>query len=335
MLATVRLATTKTVRQLFTDYVADFWTADSPYCREAAVVNQRPLSAAYIDLNHKDVKRHLETYPPFARLALKNVTSGHIRDWRIWAAEKGLSGSRINTIMKAMRVAVRYAVDRGDLPADPFLKIGKAPEKSKEKGVLTQKEAVLLMTKGNVDPRDRAAILLGALCGLRRGEVRGLQWGDIDIENAVINVVHNWQDMEGVKAPKSGSTGTVPMSEAVVNALEAVRQYHRNPTSDAFVFERVNDSTLPMSGKWLEYALGRCLGAIGIDEIEQRERNITLHSLRHTFVTLGRLAGLNDFEIATLARHHGTGNAMTERYSHGGQAIDMEKARAKKEAAAV
>jgi integrase len=119
------------------------------------------------------------------------------------------------------------------------------------------------------------------------------------------------------------------------NALEAVRSIHRDPAPDAFVFESLDCPGKPLSVKWVVDALGRCLAAIGIDAETQRERNITVHSMRHAFVTNGRIMGFSDFEIAILARHHGTGNAMTERYSHGAQVIDLGKARAKMEAAAV
>jgi integrase len=60
---------------------------------------------------------------------------------------------------------------------------------------------------------------------------------------------------------------------------------------------------------------------------EQRRRNLTFHGLRHTFVTLGRLAGISDLEIQALARHKS--GAMMERYSHAAQLLDFAAAREK------
>jgi len=34
-------------------YLEDFWTPDSPYAREAALVKKRPLSAYYVKMNHE------------------------------------------------------------------------------------------------------------------------------------------------------------------------------------------------------------------------------------------------------------------------------------------
>jgi integrase len=70
------------------------------------------------------------------------------------------------------------------------------------------------------------------------------------------------------------------------------------------------------------FRAGLCsvLESIGIKKEAQKLRNITFHSLRHTFVTLGRLAGISDFEIQALAGHRSS--SMMERYSHVCQVID-------------
>jgi integrase len=64
---------------------------------------------------------------------------------------------------------------------------------------------------------------------------------------------------------------------------------------------------------------------------EQKQRNLTFHGLRHTFITLGRLAGISDMEIQALAGHKS--GAMMERYSHASQVLDYEAAREKLEKA--
>lgn len=56
--------------KLFVDYVEDFWTSDSPYVREHALVAKKPLSAYYIKMNHSDVERHLRPFSGFSRLSM-------------------------------------------------------------------------------------------------------------------------------------------------------------------------------------------------------------------------------------------------------------------------
>jgi integrase len=255
--------------------------------------------------------------------------------------------------MQAMSVAVRHAVFRGELEKDPFRNIRGAPDIRKEKGVLTPAEVTALIRAPVRDPRGRLAVLLGIFCGMRLGEVRGLLWGDIGDE--VIIIAHNYVDEDGLKAPKCGSTGTVPIPESVGAAIEEVRKISRNPAPDTMVMESLECPGKPFSKTHLEKAVARELEAIGIPGKwrppshpgkklaaeekkppegymnEQQRRNLTFHGLRHTFITLGRLAGISDLEIQALARHKS--GAMMERYSHASQVLDFAGAREKLEKA--
>jgi len=328
MLSKIRFVPTATEKS-FVQYVADFWLPDSPYVRECALVKKKPLAAAYVGLHHEDVRRHIEPFPAFHGIGLRQLTPGLIRDWMRWMAERGVKGGRMNKVMQAMSVAVHYAVVREELERDPFRNIHKAPETRKEKGILSSAELARLIGTPAADPRGRLAVLLGALCGLRLGEVRGLLWGDIG--DGIVAVCHNYVDDEGIKAPKSGSAGTVPFADAVRAAIDEVRRVSLNPEPDRFVMESLKRPGKPYAKSYFDDALKKELAAIGIATDEQRRRNLTFHSLRHTFITLGRLAGISDFEIQALARHKS--GAMMERYSHASQVIDFNAAREKIEKA--
>jgi integrase len=251
--------------------------------------------------------------------------------------------------MQAMSVAVRYAISREELEKDPFKNIREAPDIRKEKGVLTPGEVSAIIHAPVTDPRGRLAVLLGALCGLRLGEVRGLLWRDIG--ERIIHICHNYIDADGLKAPKLGSSGTVPIPASVQVMIDTARNLAVHPGPDCFVMESLECPGKPYSKTFLEDCLTRELEAIGIpgawrikkdkdgkeikkpdDYVDkQKQRNLTFHGLRHTFVTLGRLAGISDIEIRALARHKS--GAMTERYSHAGQVLDFEAAREKLERA--
>jgi integrase len=334
--------------KLFTQYLVDFWTDGSPYIRECALVKKRPLSAYYIKMNHDDVRRHIEPFPGFRGIILRGLTAGILRDWLTWMAEKKLSGHRIYHVLQGMRIAVRYAVAREELDRDPFKNIGEAEEQPKEKGIFTPGEAAALIQAPMKEPRTRLVVLLGLLCGLRRGEVRGLLWGDIG--EGIITVCHNWIDKEGVKAPKCrGGTvrenkRLVPFPASVALVIEAVRHISTNLAPDRFVFEGIRRPGEPLGNNFFRRALTVELLAIGINKIttdkegkkviddsEQCRRNLTFHGLRHSYITLGRLAGMTDLEIQALAGHKS--GAMMERYSHASQVLDFAAAREKLERA--
>lgn len=311
----------------FVQYIAECWLPDSPYAREVALVRKKPLSTRYIQLNHEDVKRHIEPFPGFQGVTLRTLTAGIIRDWMTWAVERGLSGRRINTVLQSMRVAVRYVVSREELKRDPFRKIQDATETPKEKGILSLAEVSRFIPAPVTDPRSRLVVLLRLLCRMRRGEVRGLQWGDI--QDRLITICHNLQDEEGVKAPKWGSARMVPVPGCIDTILEAVRKTALNPPKpDHFVLKGL-DAGKPLGNYFFRYSLDRELRTIGIGAEEQKNRNITFHSLRHTFVTLGRLAGISDLKIQALAGHKG--GVMMDHYSHAGQVLDFASVRDKLE----
>jgi integrase len=302
-------------------YLLDFWRADSAYIRKKAKVDGEALSQAYVKANRRDIETHVKTYQGFHDLPLGMLTAGMIEDWKLWAMEaRGLSGRRVNVIIGAMRVPVRYAVRRQELAADPFAPVGKAQERLRERGVLTKAEVEALTRAPLKSDRDRLAVLLAALCGMRRGEVRGLRWEDIG--GGVIRIRHNWQTVEGDKQPKRGSERTMPIPGAAVVALDKLGG------GAGFVFPGV-EGDIPVCASWFGDAFSRALAAIGIDREQIKARHLTYHGLRHTYITLGRMAGINDLEIQALAGHKS--GRMMEHYSHIPQVMDYNEVREKLE----
>jgi integrase len=245
--------------------------------------------------------------------------------------EKNLSGRRINITLQAMRIAVRHAVAREELDRDPFRGIEKAVETPRERGILTPGEVTRLIAAQVTDSQHRLAVLLGCLCGLRTGEIRGLLWEDIG--DGVIHVRHNWIDGEGLKSPKCKG-GTVRQNSRIVplpKSINAILDNFRdlNPAPESFVLQSYRKDGEPLSKGLFRYIICKELSAIGILRDEQKRRNLTFHGLRHTFITLGRLAGITDLEIQALAGHKS--GAMMDSYSHAAQVLDFASAREKLE----
>jgi integrase len=227
--------------------------------------------------------------------------------------------------LKLIKTALAQAAKRGDIPADPAKAIARAAHNASEKGILTVAEAAAVCSLPMNNPRRLLPVLLGLCCGMRRGEVRGLQWGDI--QDGMIDIRHNWIDGEGLKAPKSGSARKVPYGAAVSACLDAVKATARHIAPDAFVLESLRTDGKPVKDEFPNKALAAVLASIGIDTATQRARNLTPHGLRHTFVSLARLAGIDDLTVQTLAGHSNL--SMTNRYTHAAQVIDFTAAREK------
>ncbi|EYR81870.1 site-specific integrase [Shinella sp. DD12] len=73
---------------------------------------------------------------------------------------------------------------------------------------------------------NRAIVLLGFHCGMRIGEIAGLQWENVDFTNDTVAVRHSHSREDGLKAPKSSAGNRdIPMSPDVRAALMDLWQY--------------------------------------------------------------------------------------------------------------
>ncbi|GMO61489.1 MAG: hypothetical protein Ta2A_07590 [Treponemataceae bacterium] len=310
----------------FIDYLTAFWKQDGDYARSAEKVKGKPLSATYIKTNAGDIKLHIATYPPFEKMRLSDVTTGDLERWQLWAREThGITGSRVNHCLKLIKVAMGQAAKRGDISGNPSKAVTRAAENTREKGILTAKQAALICALPPDNPRELLPVLLGLCCGMRRGEIRGLKWGDI--QDGIIDIKHNYIDGEKVKTPKCNSGRKVPYGAAVEKCIDAVRATARHIGENDFVLESLKMDGEPVSKGCFTRGLAAVLASIGISSEQQKARVITPHSLRHTFVSLARLAGVSDLEVQTLAGHSDI--AMTNRYTHAAQDMDFEAIRAK------
>lgn len=312
----------------FLDYLREFWEPTTGvYVRDCVVMKKCRPSAYYVEASFQDIRRHLVPFPPFKNLTLRNLTPGLIFDWIAWATDQGVGARRINADLQLARVAVRHAVRRGDLFRDPFAGIGSVPEEHREKGVLSVAEVRALVAVNYPDPRMKMALLLACLCGMRRGEIRGLLWGDVDEVSGLIHIVHNLVVGEpDLKTPKRGSARTVPLPDEIRPLLAILHSFYGEDSH-----EFVLGGSKAIVASTIDHNFPKVMEAIGIDEAHVKARNITLHGLRHTFVTLSRLAGISDFEVQALAGHKSV--AMMEHYSHAAQVIDFIATKAKFEKA--
>jgi integrase len=321
-------------------YLENFWTPESEYANFKNNVQKTPLTPSYIQMNHDDVRRHVQPFPGFEGITVGSLNKAILKKYLIWLAGRRkqykkkdgtitigepISGHRANSILQSVRVAVRWAADNDEIPTDPFRKLGDVTEFLKEKGVLTLEERNNLIKLPQEDYRYRLIMLLGCLCGMRRGEMRGLQWGDI--EGNIIHIRHNFVDKEAVKKPKYNSVRKVPIPTAVQELLGLAHEkaFDTSPTSYVLASPIYPDK--PLNNNFFREGVKKELSALGITEAQQKERFITCHSLRHTFITLAQISGIPDVVISALAGHKSL--KTTGKYSHVPQVIDFNEARTK------
>jgi Site-specific recombinase XerD len=304
---------------LVLNFIADFWQEDSLYIRSRARQGTE-ISSRYIEQSAKTAKQRFGKILKGKRM--KDLSVLHIEKAIDAMEREGLSRRTINIAVQTVRVPVAWWARMHNVP-NPLANMGKLKENSKTRGVLSFTEVGALIALDGESPRFKAAVLLGALCGLRLGEVRGLLWEDIDFENKLIHVKHNIPsgDTE-LKAPKSGSARIVPAPQAVIDALQMIQAM---PDSNSkFVIYNKKSKDRPATIAAIRHAYSMMLARIGITKNQQAQRNLVFHGLRHSFVSLSRAAGIPDFLVQRLAGHKTA--AMMENYSHSENVIDFSKA---------
>jgi integrase len=305
-------------------YLRDFWTTDSAYAR-GKVLRGQELSPRYVALCFGVVHRYIEPFKPFAELHVSALTPGIVDRWMLWLKDKGIGPRSINIALQALRVAVRRWARARRFP-DPMEGVQKAAEQPHERGSLSLAEIqALLGCYEIVDPRIRAGVFLGCLAGLRLGECRGLRWEDIDDEKGTIHVAQAVPAFEHIpRKPKWGSTGEVPVPAVLLEELRALGASSPFGRKGYVLYNA--DEGVPIGTELLRNGFTRMLSAIGINPTERAKRRLSFHSLRHSFVSLSRMAGIPDFLVQRYARHRSA--AMMERYSHT-EILDFEQAREK------
>jgi integrase len=305
---------------LVLDFLADFWKINSDYAK-MKTLRGRPLSLRYIEINASTIKKHLSA--PLKGVRFHELTVPRMEKIVLSFAASGMNPRTINFLIQGIRVPVSDWARRHRVP-DPLQYLQRAAEHPRERGTLSLDEVAKIVALTNESPRVKAAVLLGALCGLRMGEARGLAWADVDEASGLLHIVHNWVDeREGVKRPKCGSARDVPLPAAVLEAVKLCRAIA--PEGSQFVLFNEKRTDRPTDKQVLERGFRTILGKISIYDETRKTRNLCFHGLRHTYVSMTRAAGLPDFAVMRLAGHKSL--AMTERYSHAENVVDFGAAR--------
>lgn len=244
---------------------------------------------------------------PIAQRRLRSLTEA---DYRRLIGDLRAQAPKHTTLMAKvtiLAVALNAAVRAGLIPHHPLgaIKISRSDERFEPRvwDVATVQKFLAHRRAAN-DPLYHAW-LLAVLTGLRRGELHGLRWGDVDLDRRVLHVRRQRAEVRGKiieTAPKTtASEAPVYLDADLVETLRAV------PRTSEYV---VND---PRTGR--PYTSMRLFRADWIRA--QRYANvprIRFHDLRHTSASLLAHVGVPLVLAQQRLRHWS--QAMTARYTH-------------------
>ena len=194
---------------------------------------------------------------------------------------KGLSRTLTRNIFKNIKCIFGYAVECGILKQTPFdrSKNRKVPKKNKK--ALTHSEVKLFLSEAHKRKHSYYFVWLLALTlGLRRSELAGLKWTDIDFDKRLITVQRQLIPQEGlVEKTKGSADRVVAIPESI---MVTMKEYHRRAKTE-FVIENLRGT---WSNGTQAFETRNFCRLIGIKEV-------TFHQLRATHITLALIDGVS------------------------------------------
>jgi len=275
----------------------------------------RIRESSYVTLSH-----HLDhdVIPSFKGLTLREVKPMHIQ--KFLADIGGYSYPVQSKCLQMVRNILRSAEDNGLILKSPVRSSDKAGgARPKEKEALTNEQAQMLLdaVKGT---RAYLFCLLALTTGMRKGEILGLMWEDIDFKTGHINVTHNKAlvsriaDCEVTTLLKTdASRRRLPMPLLLRHTLEQEQKCSNSP----YVLAMDNGNSLSrgsFKSLWDIVAVrsissGKPLGHVGATRKTGEKFTVTLdfhchpHLLRHTYITQLFESGLDVKQVQYLAGH--------------------------------
>ena len=249
--------------------------------------------------------------PFFGDRDLRDISKSDLLAFATQKIGEGKSPKLVSNTLGILRGVINLAKEEGLIERNVASKtvgeiVGKL-ERSQASEVRqvdawTREEVVAILDIAREkEPRIYPVIHTLLSTGMRRGEVLGLQWKDIDWSRRKIHVRRSRvRDRTGT--PKSGKARQVDMSpqlEEVLRSLQAERRRAkpwRDP--DGWVFTS-RDGNQPLG----ETVFNRGWQRIRREFAKHGIRPLTLHSARHTWATLALRAGKSIRWIADQLGH--------------------------------
>jgi integrase len=256
-------------------------------------------------------RTHLDKYilPSLGDLKIQQVSIEQIEN-AVAEWKKTTSANTANKVLTTLTAIFKHAQRVGPLQGKP--NAASLAERFKISNEDDNGEKVLPEHVYNLDELrkiietteqgslERVLIMVPALCGLRIGEVLGLQWSAIDLKTNKLHVRMNLVDVgkanggRDLRSPKSiSSRRTLDLPQELAKELK-VWKLKCPPSEHDLVFATLDGK--PLHRKFASQILDAAITAAKI-------KRLTLHKLRHTFASLLLFRGVAFPKVSNLLGH--------------------------------
>ena len=238
-------------------------------------------------------------------------------------ATTGLSDKTILHHHRLITLILEQAKRERIIPFNVASEHMKAPKVSKKEATYLEEDEVrhivnLLLPEKDI--RLKTFILLFLASGVRRGELCGLSWSDIDEKNRLIHIRRGSQYQKGKGTVEVGTknTSSIRPIQLPQESFELLREY-RNWWDEQKAIngdhwqgknERlfIQSNGKPVNPDTINYWLGKFIK-------QHKLPHFTPHSLRHTYATLQIAHGV-DIRTLQARTGHSQASTLTDVYTH-------------------
>lgn len=253
---------------------------------------------------------HTVSTVTFADVPLRSIRRSHVEQWVKAMTVRGLAASTIRTRFASVKAIFRGAVtDRmmTDNPCDGVV-LPRLRRAAVALSIPTPAEVARLLA-AVADPTFRVFLTLAAFAGLRRGELAGVQLGDVGFLTRTLDVRRQVQRATRgelqIRPPKYGSERTVTLPDALVAVLARQVETLAERGPDAWLLP--GWSGAPLHANVIRDGMAAARAGSGV--------TIRLHDLRH-FYASGLIAAGCDVVTVQRALGHSSAKITLDTYAH-------------------
>ncbi len=224
------------------------------------------------------------------------------------------SSKRRHTVIKHHNLLTNTlnAAERQEyITKNPMRAVSPPKKRQREAKFYTPEQLGVLLAKA-VGTRLELPMFICAFLGLRRGELCGLRWSDVDLEHHTITI-ENTRTQAGKKEIEKGtktasSTRTLYLPDTLCDMLKAAKEHQQACRATYKNTVIVMEDGRPFRPNYLSELFGKFLADNDLPKI-------VLHELRHTFASLSNQAGIPAYNIGK-ALGHSTPATTQKIYTH-------------------